>query len=155
MPADVIIRPGTGDDAEAIADIHLDSRRGAMPWLAELHSRAETVAYFSAQVLQHNLVMVAEVDRTVAGFLALAGACIEHLYIAPAHQSRGIGGRLLSLAKDLRPAGLELWTFQRNVRARRFYESRGFIASEFTDGSRNEEREPDVLYRWTPQDPRG
>ena len=33
-------------------------------------------------------------------------------------------------------------------RARQFYEARGFIASEFTDGSRNEEREPDVLYVW-------
>ena len=33
--------------------------------------------------------------------------------------------------------------------ARRFYEARGFSAVAFTDGARNEEGEPDVLYRWT------
>ena len=49
------------------------------------------------------------------------------------------------------PEGLTLWIFHDNVRARRFYEARGFIASEFTDGSRNEERTPDVLYKWRPR----
>jgi hypothetical protein len=31
--------------------------------------------------------------------------------------------------------------------ARRFYETRGFVASEFNDGSHNEERKPDGLYK--------
>lgn len=43
---------------------------------------------------------------------------------------------------------LNLWTFQRNRRARRFYELNGFAAVRETDGSSNEEKEPDVLYRW-------
>ena len=43
-----------------------------------------------------------------------------------------------------------LWTFEGNHRARRFYEQRGFVAVEFTDGSRNEERTPDVRYQWKP-----
>jgi hypothetical protein len=54
------------------------------------------------------------------------------------------------MAKEVRPDGLMLWTFQRNARARQFYEARGFVAAELTDGSRNEEREPDALYRWLP-----
>jgi hypothetical protein len=37
-----------------------------------------------------------------------------------------------------------------DARARRFYEARGFVASEFTDGLRNEESQPDVLYTWRP-----
>ena len=45
--------------------------------------------------------------------------------------------------------GLTLWTFQRNAQARRFYEAHGFVASEFTDCSHNEEREPDMLYAWS------
>jgi hypothetical protein len=44
---------------------------------------------------------------------------------------------------------LQLWTFQRNSRARGFYEARGFNLIERTDGARNEEREPDALYLWT------
>ena len=45
---------------------------------------------------------------------------------------------------------MQLWTFQQNARARRFYEERGFRAVEFTDGEGNEEKTPDVRYEWTP-----
>ena len=44
---------------------------------------------------------------------------------------------------------LQLWTFQRNLSARRFYEARGFALVEQTDGARNEEKEPDARYLWT------
>jgi hypothetical protein len=43
----------------------------------------------------------------------------------------------------------QLWTFQRNAQARRFYEARGFVLIQETDGARNEEKEPDALYLWT------
>jgi hypothetical protein len=41
---------------------------------------------------------------------------------------------------------LQLWTFQRNAPARRFYEASGFTLIQETDGARNEENEPDALY---------
>jgi ribosomal protein S18 acetylase RimI-like enzyme len=37
----------------------------------------------------------------------------------------------------------------RNANARRFYEARGFRQVGESDGSRNEEKEPDALYLWT------
>ena len=43
---------------------------------------------------------------------------------------------------------LSLWTFQQNLRARRFYETHGFTIVVETDGQDNEEKLPDVLYRW-------
>jgi putative acetyltransferase len=43
---------------------------------------------------------------------------------------------------------LELWCFQANEHARRFYETRGFHAIRFTDGAQNEEQMPDIRYRW-------
>jgi hypothetical protein len=55
---------------------------------------------------------------------------------------------LIELAQRERPGGLELWTFQANQGARRFYERHGFEAIELTDGSGNEERTPDVRYAW-------
>ncbi len=45
---------------------------------------------------------------------------------------------------------LSLYVFRRNAAARAFYERHGFTAVAFDDGGRNEEGEPDVLYRWTP-----
>ena len=46
--------------------------------------------------------------------------------------------------------GLSLWTFQVNGAARRFYERHGFTEVERTDGSHNDEHEPDVRYVWQP-----
>ena len=121
-----------------------------MPWLPVIHSFDETVTFFRDFVIPHQVVMVAENEDGVAGFIAIEGEWVEHLYIAPAHQGIGIGDALLKRAKELRPDGLMLWTFEGNHRARAFYEKRGFVAIEFTDGSRNEEKTPDVRYQWRP-----
>ncbi len=97
------IRAARSDDVEAIADVHLDSRREAMPWLPVLHSREEAIAYFAGRVLAHEEVLVAEVNERVVGFMALEGNHVDHLYIAPSYQGQGIGDKLLATAKQLRP----------------------------------------------------
>lgn len=43
---------------------------------------------------------------------------------------------------------MSLHVFAKNEGARHFYERLGFTAVEESDGSRNEEREPDVRYEW-------
>ncbi|MER6443932.1 GNAT family N-acetyltransferase [Streptomyces venezuelae] len=53
---------------------------------------------------------------------------MEQLYLDPAWRGRHLGGRFMSLAKEQRPEGLSLWTFQVNEPAHRFYERHGFIA---------------------------
>ena len=73
---------------------------------------------------------------------------IDQLYVLPDAQGHGVGSDLLEIAQGAFPL-LNLWTFQRNLRARRFYEANGFVAVRETDGATNEEKEPDVLYRWT------
>ena len=65
----------------------------------------------------------------------------------PDWTGEGVGSRLVDLAKEQRPDGLDLWTFQSNTRARRFYERHGFTEIERTEGD-NEEGAPDVHYRW-------
>ena len=96
-------------------------------------------------------VWVADEDGRAVGFAALAGNTLEHLYVHPAEQGKGIGATLLARAKKQSPAGLRLWVFQRNERARRFYERHGFALARLTDGTANEEHEPDALYDWRPQ----
>ena len=75
---------------------------------------------------------------------------MEQLYVDPAAQGRGIGAALLDLAKARNPGGLQLWTFQINAGARRFYAREGFVEVERTDGAANEEREPDIRLTWSP-----
>ncbi|RWK37099.1 GNAT family N-acetyltransferase [Mesorhizobium sp.] len=78
----------------------------------------------------------------LVGIIAFREDWIDQLYVLPGAQGTGVGTALLGIA------GLSLWTFQRNDAARRFYEKRGFVVAKVTDGSENEEREPDVLYSW-------
>ncbi len=59
----------------------------------------------------------------------------------------GAGTQLVEAAKASGADVLELWCFQANSRARRFYEARGFRTIRFTDGAHNEERMPDARYR--------
>ena len=93
---------------------------------------------------------VAAVGGRIVAVMVLDGDMVEQFYVSPGEQRRGVGDAMLAHARQLRPAGLRLWAFQRNTPARRFYEARGFVAKEFTDGATNMEREPDVLYQWTP-----
>ncbi len=88
-------------------------------------------------------------DGRVVGFLALDGDELDQLYLMPGHYRQGIGSRLVAMAKQESPGRLRLFTFQRNARARAFYEAHGFRIVDLNDGSRNEECEPDVRYEWT------
>ena len=91
---------------------------------------------------------VARLDGHVVGFLTLIGDDLDQLYLRPGHYRRGIGSLLLTKAKERSAGRLHLFTFQRNERARAFYEAHGFRIVNLSDGSRNEEGEPDVLYEW-------
>jgi GNAT superfamily N-acetyltransferase len=144
------LRLARPEDAAVIAVVHRSSMREAMPYLPDLHTPEEDRAWVSQEVLSEQEVWVAELDGQVVGVASLAGAMVTQLYILPGKQGLGIGSALLARAKERRPEGLELYAFQRNTRARAFYERRGFLVVAFGDGSGNEEGEPDVLYRWTP-----
>jgi GNAT superfamily N-acetyltransferase len=150
-----VIRTAAAGDASEIAEVHTVAMREAMPYLPHLHSDEETRAWVTEAVLPRQEVWVAEADGRVVGVTALEGDMVQQLYILPGYQGSGIGSALLALAKSRRPGGLRLYAFQRNTRARGFYERRGFVAIAFGDGSGNEEGEPDVLYEWTGDGGRG
>lgn len=145
------VRPAGPDDADAIARIHLEARREAMPYLRQVHTDEEAYAFF-AGVVARGHAYVAEAGGEVIGFAALGDDWLEHLYVDPGWQGRGAGDLLLARAKEARPRGFRLYVFQRNAAARRFYETRGLELVALADGSENEEGEPDALYEWRPGD---
>ncbi len=143
------IRRATAEDAGAIADVYLESFKTALPTVALAHSADEIRAYVRGHLVAETECWVVVDDERVVAMIALQSGWIEQLYVAPDRQGEGIGRRLLELAKARAAAGgLQLWTFQVNAPARRFYEQNGFVAEEMTDGAANEEREPDVRYVW-------
>ncbi len=134
-------------DAAAVAAIHRAAFDAALPWLAGLHTPAEDLEYFSGHVLVGCEVWGASALGRLSAFIAFREGWIDQLYVAPVRQGHGAGSALLAVAMGAWPE-LRLWTFQRNATARRFYEARGFVLIEETDGRGNEEREPDALYAW-------
>lgn len=145
----MIVRPARPDDAPALAVILRTCFRVNLPFLPELHTAEEDRAFMAGRVAGGDPVWVAEVDGAPAGFITLREGWVDHLFIHPDHQGRGIGPSLLQKAFD-QGGSVQLWTFQQNARARRFYEARGFRPVEFTDGEGNEEKTPDVRYLWNP-----
>jgi GNAT superfamily N-acetyltransferase len=144
----VEIDRATSTDADGIAATFGAARRTAMPWLPSLHTAAEDRRYFAGVIDECEVLVVRHEGQPVA-FIALKDDMVEHLYARPEAQRAGIGSALLEAAKARSPGGLRLWTFQRNQGARAFYAHHGFAELELTDGSANEEREPDVLLAWT------
>ncbi|MGY4921627.1 N-acetyltransferase family protein [Streptomyces sp. 900105755] len=150
MSAGVVLRRAGGPDAAGVADVWLRSFDAALPIVVRPRSDDEVRAYIRDVVVPARETWVAEAGGRVVGMMVLAEELLSQLYLAPEWRGRGIGGRFVALAKERSPSGLTLWTFQVNKPAHRFYERHGFVAVEHTDGSGNEEREPDVRYVWRP-----
>jgi len=140
------IRRATMQDVEAVARLFRDTRQTSLPYLPDLHSAAAERRYFAEQVFADCQVWLAEPDG-IHGFCAFRPGWVDHLYIRPEWQRRGLGSALLAQAMTGQQ-WLHLRAFQRNVPALRFYAARGFREIARSDGSRNEEGEPDLLLEW-------
>ncbi|MFE9601924.1 GNAT family N-acetyltransferase [Streptomyces hokutonensis] len=149
----VILRRATAPDARPAADVWLRSFAAALPTVVSPRSTDDVRAYFRDVVVPLREVWVADAGDggRVVGLMVLNGSLLSQLYLDPDWRGRGLGDRFVELAKERSPGGLQLWTFQVNKPAHRFYERHGFVAVECTDGSANEEREPDVRYVWEPK----
>jgi GNAT superfamily N-acetyltransferase len=144
----LVIRLAEPADADAAADVWIRSRHAAYPAIPRsVHDDADMHRHFTQVLMPAGGVWLAELDGLVVGVLVVAPGWVEQLYVAPGWTGRGIGSRLLASAQAQQDA-LELWVFESNVAARRFYERHGFVEVGRTDGEGNEERAPDVRYRW-------
>lgn len=151
-PPAFAIRAATAGDATQIADVWLASWRATFDF-EPAHPDDDVRRWVRQELLVETENWVAtdpSQSHRVIALLGLSETMVEQLYVRPEWIGRCVGRQLLALAKRQRPDGLELCCFAVNDRARRFYERNGFAAVAFGDGSGNEERQPDVLYRWRP-----
>lgn len=146
---ELIVRAMEPGELDAVAELWWASLDESTPYLRpdQKHPRADSISFFRDEVAPRCDLWVAERAGEVVGMMALHGDELDRLYVATTAQGEGVGTALLDVAKAVSPDGLVLVTLQRNTRARRFYERRGFEAYD-TGRSPLPEDEPDVWYRW-------
>ena len=153
-----MVRMATIEDAETIALIHVRSWQtayeGIVPaqFLAALSIQERANMWRKVISEYHGIVLLAASPHGEVGFISFGPsrdedgrekAEIYAIYVLPQFWHQGIGRELLDEA-ERRLKGFSaftLWVLEKNARARRFYEARGFRL----DGSRKEDTIGGVL----------
>jgi GNAT superfamily N-acetyltransferase len=144
IPGVEIRKAAPGDMAEIARLMRLWSN---LAWdFMVAHSREEDLDYIEGRA-RAGVIWTAFEGAGIVGFCSARTGWIDQMHVAPERHGRGIGRALIARALKGRRR-VRLWTFQRNSRTRRFYAQLGFRELLLTDGSHNEEREPDVLLEW-------
>jgi GNAT superfamily N-acetyltransferase len=145
-----MLRSALAEDASAVAEVLVESRRAFLPFAPSPHAPANVQDWVATQLIPAGRVTVAVQEGRVVAVLAVSededAGWIDQLYVRPGFVNQGIGSALLQLAHESIKRPIRLLTFQQNVGARRFYERHGYQAITFSDGQGNEEKCPDVLY---------
>jgi ribosomal protein S18 acetylase RimI-like enzyme len=146
---EVLIQPLEPADSDEAAAVWWRSRHAPGSQVpAAIHTEDDVRRWFSDVLVPDGQTWVALAGNRIVGVLTLDGDDLDQLYVDPGAAGQGIGSTLVDLAKQLRPDGLALWTFQSNLRAQRFYRRHGFTEVRRTDGASNEELLPDLRMVW-------
>lgn len=141
----ITLRPARPLDAGPLGEMLTQAVRG-FDWKPRLHSAAEDIAHV-ALMIGRGWVTVACDGDAPRGFIARDRGYVHALFVRESARGAGIGRALLADAQGAVDR-LELWTFQHNLDAQRFYARLGFSDVERTDGRDNDEGLPDVRYVW-------
>jgi GNAT superfamily N-acetyltransferase len=127
------IRKATPADASAVAEIwHAGWLDGHLAHVPEALVAVRTEASFRERAAERVAdTVVVEVAGAVAGFTMVVDDEVEQVYVAASHRGTGIAAALLADAEGrIRAAGHRrawLAVVAGNLRARRFYERRGWV----------------------------
>lgn len=112
----------------------------------EIHSFDDHVFFLNNILNRDNEIYIAIDKNKVVGIIAFNENEINQLYIHNDYQGKGLGKRLLELARANSKGRLTLFTFEVNNKAQRFYENNGFKV--IGRGYENEEKLDDIKYEW-------
>ena len=147
MKINAAIRSARTQDIAACAAI-VNSWIDETDWMPRCHSVEDVAQHYRNVVYRDCKIFVVASNSAVMGFAAFDNNnTIAGLYVDGRYRGQGIGHLLIEKAKGEFQEFVQLWTFQKNVEAQRFYKREGFEIIHQTDGD-NEEELPDYLMEW-------
>jgi putative acetyltransferase len=143
----MIIRANIAD-MPTVAALHRAVRVATMPYLHKEPSLEAGLRHFREAVFPaSDIRLAADPDGLVVGYIAFRDGWVDHLYVAPGRQRRGIGTLLLACAIQGQTR-VRTRVFQRNAAGIGFCTARGFKVVDRSEGDANPENEPDLLMEW-------
>jgi GNAT superfamily N-acetyltransferase len=145
-----MLRLANDAESSSVADVLITSHQKFLPFAPHSHTEIEIKDWVKNSLIPRGLATVAVLEGKIVGVLVTSQEdeiiWINQLYVLPSNIHHGIGTALIALLLKNTTLTVRLYCYQENVHARRFYEKHGFVILEFSDGSDNEAKCPDVLY---------
>lgn len=121
-----MIRAFREEDTEAVIRIWLEASICSHSFIDKAYWEEKADAMRTLYLPLSEVVVDEDKDTgEVIAFIAFVEDYLAALFVAPAHQKKGVGSRLLALAKKMRDT-LELSVYAENERAVAFYRKNGF-----------------------------
>lgn len=121
-----MIRAFREEDTEAVIRIWLEASILSHSFIDKAYWEEKADAMRTLYLPLSEVVVDEDKDTgEVIAFIAFVEDYLAALFVAPAHQKKGVGSRLLALAKKMRDT-LELSVYAENERAVAFYRKNGF-----------------------------
>ncbi len=105
-----MIRRAAPGDADAIGQVFVRAR-DEMTYLPRIPDEHRPL--LGGWIVERHEVWVDEEGEKIWGFIGLGKDMLDHRYVDPEHQRKGLGTALLDEAKQRRPHGFQLWVFQK------------------------------------------
>lgn len=125
----IAIRPAREDAFDAVTRVWMASWESTGLGAPGDASFDDLRARIPREIANGWSLYVAEADGDIAAMLAFRRADdhLDQLFVAPAHQGKGIGKALLAFAREAMPQTMWLRTAADNARAIAWYEREGFV----------------------------
>ena len=121
-----MIRAFKEEDTEAVIRIWLEASILSHSFIDKAYWEEKADAMRTLYLPLSEVVVDEDKDTgEVVAFIAFVEDYLAALFVAPAHQKKGVGSRLLALAKKMRDTP-ELSVYAENERAVAFYRKNGF-----------------------------
>lgn len=117
-------------------------------WMPRVHTHEAVRKHYEEDEKIKRQTIVAVDGSRVRGFVTLTrDGFITALYVEEASRNQGIGGLLLARVKRELSPEINLYIFEANEKAQKFFSRHGFAEINRTTGD-NEENLPDILMEW-------